>query len=184
MRFVLSYFAILVASSSAVASPLLTITCHEPKGQRVEYGVFPEEYMDAKGNGKPLPTPRRRESADGYSGVHPTFIVDSVRPKSMTVLWGDSAKFDAPKAAAKSLGVPVPAPSAREATILLFSDDQISAIEVGAQNVGVHSFFPKLGTAYFTNHANIHFGSDWSESVSLFAVCEFAWNSGDPKRSQ
>lgn len=183
-RIALCSLAILLSSSPGFAAPLLTITCHEPKGRRVEYGVFPEEYVDAKVKAKAVPKPTLREDADGYSGVHPTFIIDSLRPKSMTVLWGDSAQFDEAKGAARSLSIPVQPPAAREATILLFSDDQISAIEVGPQNVAVHSFFPKLGTAYFSNHANLHFGGSWSESQSLSAPCEFGWNPEHRQPSQ
>jgi hypothetical protein len=39
---------ILLMPSPAPTEPILTITCHEPKGKRMEYGVFLYEYLDAK----------------------------------------------------------------------------------------------------------------------------------------
>src|SRR5882672_9311594 len=51
---------ILLMPSLALTEPILTITCHEPKGKRMEYGVFPNEHIDAIVKKKAPPKPRLR----------------------------------------------------------------------------------------------------------------------------
>src|SRR5262245_16613672 len=91
---------ILLIPTPALTEPILTITCHAPQGKRMEYGVFPNEHIDAIVKKKAAPKPRLHTVDDGYTGVTPTFIIDSAAPDKMTYLWGDTAEFDPYKNAA------------------------------------------------------------------------------------
>ncbi len=172
---------ILLVPSPALTEPILTITCHEPKGKRMEYGVFPNEHIDAMVKKKAPPKPRFRTVDDGYTGLTATFIVDSAAPDKMTYIWGDTAEFEPYKDTARQVGIEVPPTPTRQAAIILFTEDQISTVEKGPQYARLQSFFPKLGTAYFAHHSYVHFGiDDWNEQLSLFARCEFAWKERAP----
>jgi hypothetical protein len=172
---------ILLMPSPALTEPILTITCHEPKGKRMEYGVFLYEYFDAKIKKKAPPKPRLRTGDDGYTGVTPTFMIDSATPDKMTYVWGDTAEFEPYKQAARQFGLQVPAPAAQQAVIMVLNEDLISTFEKGPRYVWVNSFFPKLGVAYFVQHEYRELESvAWNTQISLFARCEFAWKAGAP----
>ena len=47
----------------------------------------------------------------------------------------------------------VPPPPATEATVVLLTDDQISAIETDLWSIMTYSFFPKIGTAFIRQRA-------------------------------
>src|SRR6266540_3726885 len=57
-----------------------------------------------------------------------------------------------------------------EATILLVTDRQITAVRQLAATVWIYSLFPKLGAAYFSVHRDFPLG-DVSSSVSLYTLC-------------
>jgi len=172
---------ILLMSSPALTEPILTITCNAPQGKRMEYGVFPNEHIDAIVKKKAPPKPRLRTVDDGYTGVTPTFIIDSAVPNKMTYMWGDTAEFEPHKQAARQFGIKVPAPAAQQADIIVFNEELISTIEQGPRYAWLNSFFPKLGVAYFVQHEYRHFGIDtWNVQISLFARCEFAWKDHTP----
>src|SRR5262245_30294983 len=122
---------ILLMPSPALTEPILTITCHEPKGKRMEYGVFLHEYLDAKLKKKAPPKPRLHTVDDGYTGVTVPFMIDSATPDKMTYVWGDTAEFEPLKQAARQFGTPVPPPTAKQADIIVFNEDLISTIEKG-----------------------------------------------------
>jgi hypothetical protein len=84
---------------------------------------------------------------DGYGGK-PTFVIDS-NAKDMTVIWAELPEDVELRKQAKELKLPqMPPPPATDATIVWFSQDQISAIQVDLASVMTYSFFPKLGTAF------------------------------------
>jgi hypothetical protein len=175
---------ILLMPSPALTEPILTITCHEPKGKRMEYGVFLYEYYDAKIKKQTLPKPRLRTMDDGYTGLTIPFIIDSAAPNKMTYVWGETAEVESYRKDARRLGIPVPPPIVREqqADIMVFNEDLISTLEKGPRYMWVNSFFPKLGVAYFAQHEYGEFESAaWNTQISLFARCEFAWwKAGSP----
>ena len=172
---------ILLMPSPALPEPILTITCHEPKGKRMEYGVFWTEYLDAKIKKQARPKPRLRTGDDGYTGVTPTFIIDSATPDKMTYVWGDTTEFEPYKQAARQSGLQVPPLVAQQAVIMVFEEDLISTLEKGPRYVWVNSFFPKLGVAYFVQHEYREIErAAWNTQISLFARCEFAWKTGAP----
>lgn len=170
---------ILVASLSASPSsgePLLTIACDEPKGTRMEYGASVQERVRAEIDKKTEPKPQLRgPTKDGYD-MRPTFVVDSGK-KKLTVTWAESAHDAKLRKDLKAANLPAPSlPPATEAKIVLFSPDHISALEVISPNaVTVYSFFPKLGSTFFTTQAHELSGKD-TRQMSVFSVCQFSWS--------
>ena len=143
------------------ASPLVTIECDAPTGQRFDFGPPPETWFN------PTPAvPQLTESRDRYTGVHPVFVIDSTSPNKMTVVWGDT-----------QAGGVTPAPTAAtEAAVLLFNTDQITAVEVDPHGVYMHSFFPKLGIGYFASHRHRDLmATTGTYAQSLTARCRFAF---------
>ena len=159
-----------------LAEPLVTISCHEPKGSRMEYGASARERVRAEIDKKSEPKPQLRgPTKDGYD-MNPTFIVDSGK-KKLTVTWSESASDVELRKKLKAANLPAPSlPPTAEADIVLFEPDQISALQVTPPNaVTVYSFFPKLGTAFFTTQAHELSGKN-SQQMSVFSACEFSWN--------
>ena len=171
----LGLLVLLAVSLDAASAPVVTITCHEPLGQRRTYGVQLNER-----NLNPSVNPHFVMSEDGYTGTHPIFIIDSANQKIMTFVWGDTILAEPGKKAARDLGVTVPATSAKEATLIKFERDEIIALySTGTPGSGLSmfSFFPKLGIGYFSDQwYNPIF--DWAEQRSLSAQCEFSWADG------
>ncbi|MBI1174787.1 MAG: hypothetical protein GC139_05920 [Sideroxydans sp.] len=163
--------------SFVVAEPLLTISCDTPKGSRMAYGVSIPERVEAEINKKPVPKAHLKGPiADGYL-ARPTFVVDSAK-KKLTVVWSESASDLEQKKKSKELGVPYccSPPPATSAEIIMFTPEQISALQVTAPYTAtVYSFFPKLGTAFITTQGT-DLGMNNSEQMSLFSTCEFSWN--------
>lgn len=161
----------------SLAEPLVTISCHEPKGSRMEYGVSAREHVQAEKDKKPEPRPHLKgPTEDGYV-ENPTFIIDSDK-KKLTVVWAESAPDAELRKKAKELGVPYccSPPPAADANIVMFTSDQISALQVNPPNaVTAYSFFPKLGTAFFTTQEHELSGKN-STQMSVFSACEFSWN--------
>jgi hypothetical protein len=65
-------------------------------------------------------------------------------------------------------------PTATDATVVLFLDEQISVIEVAPWSIMTYSFFPKIGTAFIGQQA-MQPGSRDATQLATFARCEFAW---------
>ncbi|MGB8598259.1 MAG: hypothetical protein WCD07_12840 [Burkholderiales bacterium] len=159
-----------------LAEPLVTIACHEPKGSRMEYGASARERVRAEIDKKSEPKPQLRgPTKDGYD-MNPTFVVDSGK-KKLTVTWSESASDVKLRKQLKAANLPAPSlPPTVEADIVLFEPDQISALQVTPPNaVTMYSFFPKLGTAFFTTQAHELSGKN-SQQMSVFSACEFSWN--------
>jgi hypothetical protein len=63
---------------------------------------------------------------------------------------------------------------ATDATVVLFTDDQISAIEVSPWSIMTYSFFPKLGTAFIgqqgcgARNKSKHNGIGYFRALSIF----------------
>src|SRR5262249_62388564 len=69
---------------------------------------------------------------------------------------------------------PPPVPTA-EGTVVQFFTEQISAVQVDPWSILTFSFFPKLGTAFISQHA-ISLASKNTHQVASFAHCEFSWS--------
>jgi hypothetical protein len=94
------------------------------------------------------------------------------------VTWGESASDLALRKEARELHMrpPLPPPPATEASVLIFSADQISALEITSPvAVTIYSFCPKFGTAFFTTQSHDLSGED-THQVSVISLCEFSWN--------
>lgn len=171
--------AMLVASlfsTACLAGPLVTISCPEPKGFNMEYGASIHESARAELEKKSEPRPELRgPTKDGYL-MNPTFVVDSNK-KTLTIVWAESASDAKLRKDLKAANLPAPSlPAAGEADIVLFAPDHISALQVIAPDaVTVYSFFPKLGTAFFTTQSQDRSGNN-TRVMSVFSVCTYSWS--------
>jgi hypothetical protein len=139
------FFAVslLLACMPAVAKPVLTVTCAEPEGPRTD-------------------------KRDGFSGVTPTFIFDSEKPRSATVLFGPAAW--AKDAGAKDSG-------AFEAAVIVRNSEQISLVaSTGTHIIQLYTLFPKKGIAYFTLHKYLPFEDGVASATTLISKCTFSSN--------
>jgi hypothetical protein len=163
-------------STLCLAEPLVTISCHEPNGFSMSYGSSAQERVQAERHKKPEPKPHfTGPTKDGYL-MNPTFIVDSSK-KKLTVIWAESASDVELRKKSKELNLPPPSapPPAVDADIIMFMPDQISALQVAPPNaVTMYSFFPKLGTAFFSTQASELNGKN-TKQMSVFSACEFSW---------
>ena len=58
----------------------------------------------------------------------------------------------------------------------MFMPDQISALQVAPPNaVTMYSFFPKIGTAFFSTQASELSGKN-TKQMSVFSACDFSWS--------
>jgi hypothetical protein len=168
---VLSTLAFFDASVMAGAEPILTISCDQPSGFNITYGNTLKERFEA--SEKKLPPPSLRSEKDGFLGK-PIFILDSNKEK-LTVTWAELPEDVELRKRAKEYNLPtMPPPPATDATVVLFFDEQISAIEVAAWSIITYSFFPKLGTA-FIGQQWMNPGSKDTTQMATFAHCEFSW---------
>jgi len=174
MRLSLAVTAIFALAHTAEATPLVTIYCDKPNGFNISYGTSLAERFEASQQKRPNPPPKLSgPNTDGYSGT-PTFVIDSNR-KDMTVTWGELPEDAKLRKQAKELNIPqAPPPPATEATIVLFMDEQISAIQVDPWSIMTFSFFPKTGTAFIGQQA-MRPGSKDATQLATLAHCEFSW---------
>jgi hypothetical protein len=177
----MNHFKALVLASLlptiSTAEPLVTITCHEPAGVSMQYGVSRSELVKAAMDGKPEPEPSFKGPTKDEYLMNPTFVVDSSK-KKVTISWAESASDQELRKQAKELNLlpPSPPPPATEASVLMFMPDQISALEVKPPNATtIYSFFPRLGTAFFTTQAH-ELGGRNTQQMAVFSLCEFSWS--------
>jgi len=135
------------------AEPFVTVSCHEPMGSSMEYGVSSFERVQAAIDKKQKPTKSHFKEAikNGYERK-PTFIISSDKRKA-TIVWAESAKEAKQRELAKSVNVPYccSPPPATDADIAMFTADQISALQVDTGIAILYSFFPKFGTAFIAS---------------------------------
>lgn len=144
----LTALVLVVLSFYVQAHPVMTITCTEPHGPRIDYH-----------NGK------FENTKDGFDDVTPTFIFNDEKPEQVTVLFGP-AKW------AKDAGYD---PGAFEATILLKNSEQITMTASTGTHIGqMYSIFPKKGLGYFTLHKYFPFGSGLASTTTLISKCKLA----------
>jgi hypothetical protein len=178
MRLFLSIIAIIIltctATPNAQSEPLVTISCEKPNGFNIAYGASFTERVGADQKKQPEPAPSLKgPTKDGYSGT-PTFIIDS-NEKKMTAVWAELPEDVELRKKAKELNIArMPPPPASEATIVWFSKDQISAIEVEPWSVTTYSFYPRFGTA-FIGQQGMDLGLKNTRQLATFAHCEFSW---------
>ena len=176
MRLPLSTAAILTiaAISKANAEPLVTISCEKPNGVSISYGASLQERAEAKEKNQPEPPPTLKEPAkNGYAAL-PTFVIDSNK-KKVTVIWSELPNDAEAKKVLKDLSSPtLPPPPVTDATVVLFTDDQISAIETDLWSITTYSFFPKIGSAFIGQQA-MQPGTKSAIEVATFAHCQFSW---------
>ena len=85
----------------------------------------------------------------------------SADKKKMTVICAELPEDVEAKRNAKELNMMIsPPPAARDAHVVLFMDDQISAIELMPWVIMTYSFFPNLGTAFIGHQATWLFPPD------------------------
>jgi hypothetical protein len=183
MRLSLSVTAILMLAYIGIpranAEPLVTISCDKPNGVSITYGAPLQERVEAREKNQPEPPPTLKEpTKNGYAAL-PTFFIDSKR-KKMTVTWMKLPEDAEARKVAKERGLlTIPPPPATEATVVLFTDDQISAIETDLWSIMTYSFFPKIGTAFIGQQA-MQPGTKSAMEIATFAHCQFSWtNSKD-----
>jgi hypothetical protein len=189
MRLSLSVTVILaltcIAVPSASAEPLVTISCDKPNGVNITYGASLRERVEAREKNQPQPPPTLKEpTKDGYAAL-PTFIIESNK-KKMTAIWSELPKDTELRKQAKEYDLPtLPPPPATEATVVLFSDDQISAIEIDLWSIMTYSFFPKIGTAFIGQQAMRPETKSVTE-IATFAHCQFSWTNpnDDPSKKR
>jgi hypothetical protein len=164
-------FAVL---GKASAEPILTISCDKPNGFNIAYGTSLNERFDASQKNQPEPPPALSgPNKDGYLGK-PTFVIDSNK-KNMTVIWGELPEQVELREQSKRLNLPtLPPPAATHATVVLFLDEQISAIEVVPFSIMTYSFFPTIGTAYI-GQQSMQPGSKSTTTLATFARCQYSW---------
>lgn len=164
----------------SLASPVLTITCHDLKGSTLHYGVPFLERLHAEMNHEKTPGPRVVGPIDdGYDNTL-AIVVDSASRRKMTVVWNESAATRKLRAEAKKNGMDMIPPVVQEARIVSVNPDMIAAVVDGdPQGISLYTFFPKLGTAFLTSHGELPDGTD-TVMTSVRGACEF---SGDAYRS-
>ena len=164
-------------STLSFAGPLVTISCPEPKGFNMEYGASPGERVKAEMDKKAEPKPSLKGPIkDGYL-MNPTFVIDSSK-KKITVIWSESATDLELRKKLKAANLPAPQspPPSAEADIVLFTPEQISALQVIVPNaVAVYSFFPKLGAAFFTTQS-LELSGKNTRVTSVFSACTYSWS--------
>lgn len=164
-----------VVTPQANADPLLTISCDQPKGVSIAYGVSLTELVEADQKKQPEPPPTlKAPTKDGFV-AKPTFVIDANK-RRVTVIWAESPEDAELRKQAEKLKLPISPPSpAREATVVQFLDDQISAIEPGPWSITTYSFFPKMGTAFIAQQA-MSLGLKKATEIATFAYCQFSWS--------
>jgi len=174
MRLSLSVLALTyIVVPSASAEPLVTISCDKPNGVSITYGAPLQERVEAREKNQPEPPPTLKEpTKNGYAAL-PTFFIDSNK-KKMTVTWTKLPEDEAKKVAKERDLLTIPPPPATEATVVLFTDDQISAIETDLWSIMTYSFFPKIGTAFIGQQA-MQPGTKSVMQIATFAHCQFSW---------
>jgi hypothetical protein len=160
---------------SAIAEPLVTISCEKPEGVSMAYGISLAEHMNASGasqSGKVEPS-LKGPTKDSYRGK-PTFVIDTDK-KNVAISWTEFPEDPELLKQAKEAGLPhlPPVPAAR-GNIVQFFDEQISAVQTESWSIMTFSFFPKLGIAFISQQA-ISLASKNTHQVASFARCEFSW---------
>jgi hypothetical protein len=148
IRFRTIIVIILLMPLTQFAQQRLTVTCNEPKGNRIDYVSEAFE-----------------ESQDKFSGVKPIFIYDNKNPDKLIFIWG----------ATKIVPDELFPDEAEDATIVSYSEDRITAIytEPG-EAVLLFSLFPKEGVVYFTQHRYIFFSIP--NTSSFYCKCNFKYS--------
>ena len=186
MRLSLSVTAILMLAYIGIpranAEPLVTISCDKPNGVSITYGTSLQERVEAREKNQPEPPPTLTEpTKNGYTAL-PTFFIDSNK-KKMTVTWAKLPEDEAKKVAKERDLLTIPPPPATEATVVLLTDDQISAIETDLWSIMTYSFFPKIGTAFIAQQA-MQPGTKSTMEIATFAHCQFSWTNNDPGKKR
>lgn len=134
--------------STGVARPVLTVSCTEPAGSRIDHygGKFVE-------------------GQDGFTGVLPVFIFDDANRSQATVVFG-------PTRPAVSAGVRDT--GAYEATVLVNTPEQITLMaSTGTHIAQMYSLYPKAGLAYFTLHKHLPVQGGVASTATMVSKCEF-----------
>lgn len=136
------------------AKPFITIFCEEPEGPRIDVGGLP-----AKKSGKQL-----NFSSDGFTDVHPTFIIDDTSTDTLTYLFDNTQP-------ATVLGLNHK--PARSAHVLTLNPQMISAIDYGRNMIAVFSLYPEVGFGFFTYHEVQPLGGADAKAVTYVSKCTF-----------
>ncbi|MBP5057593.1 hypothetical protein [Pseudomonas chlororaphis] len=137
------------------SKPFLTIICDAPVGARVEVGG-----PALKQSGKMF-----NFSADSFTGINPTFIVDDTDLGTLTYLFGDTKS-------ATDQGLKQR--PARYAHVVTLTYEMISAIETTGSAIATFSFYPEIGIGFFTFHEAKPISGADAKAATFIAKCSFA----------
>ena len=140
--------------ASVPAKPIITIYCEEPEGPRIDVGGLP-----AKKSGKEL-----NFSSDGFTGVHPTFIIDDTSTDTLTYLFDNTLPATVQGLSHKP---------ARSAQVLTLNPQMITAIDYGRNMIAVFSLYPEAGFGFFTYHEVQPLGGADAKAVTYVSKCTF-----------
>jgi hypothetical protein len=174
--FVFVLTAACVLPVNALATPILTITCHDLKGTSLHYGVPFWERVQAKTQKQPMPLPHvTGPERDGYDNTL-TIVVDSASPRKMTIVWNESAETQKLRADAKKNGIDMIPPTVAEAQIVAVNRDMfVALIADDPQGASLYTFYPKLGSVFISTQGEIPDATD-SVMTSVRGSCEFSGN--------
>jgi hypothetical protein len=189
MRLLLSMTALVLACICAIpkadAEPLVTISCDKPNGFNIRYGTTLQQRFEASQKKQPEPAPALSgPNKDGYLGT-PTFVVDSNK-KDMTIIWAELPEDVELRKQAKEQNLPmIPPTPATKGIVVMFMEDQISAVEVVPWSIMTYSFFPTLGTGFLGQQSMVPGIGDTTQ-MATFAHCEFSWSNpkDDPAKKR
>ncbi|WP_150785601.1 hypothetical protein [Pseudomonas fluorescens] len=139
----------------ALAKPVVTAICDEPKGPRIDVGGWLAEK-----NGK-----RINQIEDSFTGVFPTFILDDTDLKRITYVFGNTRSAE---------GLGVSARGAQQAHVLSLSGELITAVQVAANGIAIFSLYPASGFGFFTYHESNPIGGAEAKAVTFVSKCEFS----------
>ncbi len=139
----------LLVSVVAHAKPVLTATCGQPIGQRLDQVAGSIQ-----------------SKSDGFDGVNPVFIIDDQKPKVVTYIWGPAEwARDVLKMKA----------AAQDALIVSATDDKITAVRLEGENIiQMYSLFPKKGLVLFSQHRYIDLAGGVPTVGMFHAKCTFS----------
>ncbi len=166
---------------AASDSTLLTISCDQPKGIRMEYGVSVGDALAAAANNVPDPKPSFTGPRPDAYVLKPTILINRARTQA-TIVWSrpPEEEADAKRRLAADLP-PLSDPNATEMPVVEFSADQITLAETALFMATTYSFFPKLGVTFFADQRP-SLGLRSAIQLAFFAHCEFSWDPLEAKK--
>jgi hypothetical protein len=137
--------AAFVLGSAATQAQMLSATCAEPTGSRLDFV-----------NGQ------IRQDKDGFSGVQPQFVLSLSSPDRITVIWPDSKSFGA---SARQ--------NAYEAQVISRSDSMIMAVAQYKTRTDMFTLFPQSGLIFMSTHRMLQVNPGVPNASQYYMKCKF-----------